>query len=131
MREAPEARDDRVVALRIIERSGESRIAREGGGEFHAQFLIGQILAVLEGQVDELPPRRGQRAIEAVPERGARRRPRLRVGGERPARPRKRLRGNWSNKRMSARQGSASLTQSAQPPAAARSRSGSNRSRHC
>ena len=54
MREAAEARDDGVVALRIIERTGEGRVAREPRREFHAQLLIGQVLAVLEGQVDRI-----------------------------------------------------------------------------
>ena len=82
VREAAKARDDRVMALGIVERAGESRVAGQRGGELDAQLLIGEVFAVLEGQIDKLPPSARQRAIEAARQSGTRGPARRGITGE-------------------------------------------------
>src|SRR6185312_11195828 len=71
MWKAPEPRDDVVVTPRVIAAPGHSRIPCQRLEQGDALLLVGEVLAVLEGEIEELAPYRGQRAVEAMRQRGA------------------------------------------------------------
>src|SRR3546814_9348061 len=54
MREATELRDDRPMPLGKFKRLLPGQVLFQSGEQQHAEFLVGEILAVLERHVEEL-----------------------------------------------------------------------------
>ena len=66
VREAAEARDDGVVLLGIVQ---PQRVVRALAEQRHGTRLIGEVLAMLEGQIEELPSGLGHRLVMAARQR--------------------------------------------------------------
>src|SRR3546814_15633398 len=66
MREATELRDDRPMPLGKFKRLLPGQVLFQSGEQQHAEFLVGEILAVLERHVEELPLHRRHHDIEAA-----------------------------------------------------------------